>query len=187
MEILARSDRGEESVGSKRNRLVAASGGEYVCFVDDDDEVSPRYVELLYGAVAAEPAVDCVGINGTITFRGRHPRPFEHSRRNEGYSSTGGVYRRPPYHLNPVRRSIALEYPFAEVDYSEDIDWALRLARDGALKTERFVDEPVYVYRSRRHYAYMWALDRTERVRHALGLTMANRLRARRAVLGGDR
>jgi glycosyltransferase involved in cell wall biosynthesis len=177
VEILSLSGNGEKSIGAKRNELVEQARGEFIAFIDDDDLVSHDYVSRICDAIRRRPDIDCAGIRGLVTFRGKHAREFVHSLAYRDYFSRGGRYYRPPCHLNPIRRSIAERYRFAELSYSEDIDWALRIQRDGALKTEEFVDATLYHYRSRRWWYYQWLLDRTERLRHALGLRFSNRLR----------
>jgi hypothetical protein len=144
----------------------------------DDDQVGAAYVASICDAIRRRPGIDCIGIRGIITFRGRHPRVFVHSIRYSDYSSAKGVYTRPPYHLNPIRRSIAAAYRFREVYYSEDIDWALRIARDRRLQSEEFIDAILYHYLSRRFWFYQWLLDRTEPIRHLLGLRMTSRFRS---------
>lgn len=177
VELLSLCDDGARPTGAKRNALLEQAAGEFVAFVDDDDEVSGDYVMRICEAIRRRPGIDCVGIKGVITFRGLHPRIFVHSIRYSDYSSAGGVYTRPPYHLNPMRRSIAQAYRFREVYYSEDIDWALRILADGRLRSEEFIDAILYYYRSRRMWPYQCLLDCTEPLRHRLGLRMANRFR----------
>jgi hypothetical protein len=177
VEVLALCDNGAQPTGAKRNSLLERAVGEFVAFVDDDDEVSGDYVTRICEAIRRNPGIDCVGIKGLITFRGRHPRVFVHSIRYSDYSSAGGIYTRPPYHLNPMRRSIAKAYRFREVYYSEDIDWALRILADGRLRSEEFIDTILYYYRSRRMWQYQCLLDCTEPLRHRLGLRMTNRFR----------
>jgi glycosyltransferase involved in cell wall biosynthesis len=177
VEVLVLCDNGAQPTGAKRNALLEVAIGEFVAFVDDDDEVSDDYVTRTCEAIRRRPEIDCVGMKGIITFRGRHPRVFVHSIRYSDYSSAGGVYTRPPYHLNPIRRSIAKAYHFREVYYSEDIDFALRILADGRLRSEEFIDAILYYYRSRRMWSYQWLLDSTEPVRHLLGLRMTNRFR----------
>ena len=184
VEVLHLEDDGQQSIGIKRNVLVEKATGRFIVFVDDDDEVSDDYVERIVCVLRNRPEIDCIGIRGIITFRGKHPHEFIHSLQYTDYFSKRGVYYRPPYHLNPVRREIAVRYRFADVSYSEDIDWALQLRRAGALQNEAFIDSILYYYYSRRHYAYQWALDVTEPVRHALGLRAANRLRVRAKFAG---
>ena len=108
-----------------------------------------------------------------------HGRHFVSWSRHGGYRTTNGVFLMPANHLNPIRREIALRCAFEPVWKHEDSDWAVRLHRDGALRSETLVSEPIY-YRSRRSWAYQCVVERTERVRHPLGLQLQNRHRVRR-------
>jgi glycosyltransferase involved in cell wall biosynthesis len=175
IELLHRCDNGEQAIGTKRNDLISAARGRFVAFVDDDDDISDDYLSRIHEVIVRRPDIDCIGIRGIITFRGRHPRDFFHSLRYRDYFSRGHAYFRPPYHLNPVRRSIALKYPFRAVNYSEDVEWALRVQRAGALGSEEFIDTPLYYYKSRRWWCYQLLLDWSEFARHALGLRLVNR------------
>src|SRR5207244_400394 len=120
VEILHERDRGEAPLGRKRNLLIERSTGEFIVFVDDDDDVHERYVELILAALDAEPDLDSLGIRGEVTFRGRRSEPFVMSNRYRDYRWNGDFYERPPHHINPVRRDIARRYPFEEVDRHED-------------------------------------------------------------------
>lgn len=174
VELLWAPDDGSAPVGAKRNALLQRARGAYACFVDDDDEIHPRYVDLLTQALASGP--DCVGMRVLMRFRRGPERVLELSVRNRDYRSAGGVYRRPPHHLNPVRREIALAHPFPEVDRHEDQSWALALARSGELRREVMIEDVLYHYRSGRAFAWQRLLDLTERPRHATGLRMARRV-----------
>jgi glycosyltransferase involved in cell wall biosynthesis len=187
VEILTNRDAGEHSIGYKRNILLGRAKGEFVAFIDDDDEVSERYIELICGALERRPEVDCLGIRGIITFRGSHPREFVHSLRYSDMFSRNHTYYRPPTHLNPIRRAIALRYRFPDVSYSEDLDWALRMRDDRALQREEFIDSVLYYYHSRRWWGYQWLLDGTEAFRHKLGIRMVNRLRIRNSRISSAR
>lgn len=182
VEILQELDNREMSIGAKRNRLVARATGTFIAFIDDDDEVSDDYVQQICSAIERRPDADCIGFKGVITFRGSHPREFVHSLQYKDYFSRNHTYYRPPYHLNPIRREIAARYAFPDVSYSEDIDWALRIRSDGALRNEEFIEKVIYYYRSRRAWSYQWVLDHTEGVRHRFGIRMANRLPVQQAI-----
>jgi hypothetical protein len=182
VEVVSLCDDGSIPTGAKRNDLVARARGEYVASVDDDDLVSDCYVELISAALKASPGMDCVGITGEITYRGIHLRSFCASTRNSDYRTENGVVLMPANHLNPIRREIALRYAFEPVWRQEDSDWALRLGRAGALRTETFIAAPVYHYRSRRSWAYQKLVEQTESLRRPLGLQLHNRHRFRRWV-----
>lgn len=176
IEILTLSDDGSEKVGAKRNQLMDKAKGRFLVFVDDDDRVSPNYVELILAAIRQNPAADCISFPGEITFCGQQPRKLVHSIRYIDWYEHQGEYLRPPCHITPIRSDIARPYRFAEVDYSEDVDWAMRLSRDRALQQEATIDAVLYYYDSRRRYAWQWLLDKTQPIRHALGLKSVNRL-----------
>ena len=91
VEILDFLDSREHTIGAKRNWLLDRARGEFVAFVDDDDDVSERYVDLIRHAIEDHPEIDCVGIKGTISFRGRIERTFVHSIRFRDYRSRGDV------------------------------------------------------------------------------------------------
>jgi hypothetical protein len=174
VEILTLADQGEMPIGEKRNLLVARSRGEFIAFVDDDDMVSEDYLRSIVEALRRRPDVDCVGIRVLMFFRGRHPRHVAHSVRYTELGRHGVEYRRPPYILNPIRRSIAQRYPFSNLRYQEDLEWAMRMSRDGALRNEVFIDQPIYYYYSRRWFAVQWLLDKSETIRYRLGLRVTS-------------
>ncbi len=180
VEVLYFSDNKQHSLGFKRNKLIEWAKGKFIAFVDDDDNVSDDYVPIICSTIKEYPDIDCVGIKGIITFGGKNPRVFIHSLRYGEYFSKGDIYFRPPYHLNPMKREVACNYKFEDISYSEDIDWAMRISRDQALQKEYFIDKIVYYYNSRRSWLYQLLLDRSESVRHPLGLRLANRIRIKR-------
>lgn len=180
VEILELCDNRESTLGAKRNQLLEKARGEFVAFVDDDDAVAENYVALICAALTRHPDVDCLGITGIVYFRGAHPHRFVYSAQYDHYFSRGGVYYRPPYMLNPMRRARARHCRFAETNYNEDQLWAMDLVRAKVLQREVMLDEILYHYYARRHYAVQWAIDVTEPLRQPLGLRFANRLRVRR-------
>lgn len=182
VEVLVRADDGTETIGAKRNHLIEQASGRFIVFVDDDDGVSEQYVSSLVQAIQGHPEADCICFPGEIYFRGKHPRLLVHSISFTQWCEQDGRYVRPPSHITPVLRSIASAYQFEETDYSEDIDWSLRMSQDGVLRQEAVVEQVLYFYYSRVFYAYQFLLDHTQTLRHALGLRLANRISARRAL-----
>jgi glycosyltransferase involved in cell wall biosynthesis len=182
VEIVVAEDNRESVVGAKRNALMDRARGEFLAFLDDDDEIAPDYVSRVLRALDEMPDADCVGMRAEITFRGKHPRYFVASIKYRRIFEKGGSYFRPPYHLNPTRSAIARRYRFAHVKIYEDLERAMRMSRTGALRREIFVEPVLYFYRSRRRFAYQRLLDVTQPVRHALGLEGANFVH----VSGGD-
>ncbi len=183
VEVMTYLDNHEHSIGEKRNTLVTRATGAFVVFVDDDDDVSDQYVPLIHQTIVNNPAIDCIGIRGVVTFQGRRARPLVFSAQYNSIFSRDQTYYRPILPINPIRRDIVLRYPFADVGYSEDFDFGMRMARAGVLRNEVLLDEPLYFYYSRRSPVVQALLDATEFIRHPLGLQAANRLRISRWIL----
>jgi glycosyltransferase involved in cell wall biosynthesis len=132
-------------IGKKRNDLVHAATGEYVCFVDDDDRVSKNYIRNILSAVKSSP--DVVGLNGVIFFSSNYPRKFIHSIQCSGWVDAPPVYYRTPNHLNPIRRELVLDCPFNSLSsHGEDREFSDDIR--SLLKKEVYVDSPLYYYMS---------------------------------------
>ena len=142
IEILADIDEGQVPVGKKRNELLYNAKGEYVCFVDDDDMVSPFYITKILKAIETNP--DCVGIVGIIAQKNHGLRKFIHSLQYDHWFEENNIYYRCPNHLNPIKREIALDVRFPEIYSDEDINFSSRVKPH--LKTEVFIEEPLYYY-----------------------------------------
>lgn len=145
VEILI-NDNETDNVGKKRNTLLNAAWGEYVIWCDSDDEISPNYVSLILKAIESNP--DCVAINGIITTNGKDERKWFISRQYKcWYTGRDGVYYRTPNHISPVRRELALKAGFPEISHGEDAEYSRRLLP--FLKTETYIEQPIYHYKFR--------------------------------------
>jgi hypothetical protein len=136
-------DNRETSVGVKRQNLLQGAEGKYSAFIDDDDEITDAYVEDLGQTIQGSYPV--------MRLRGRiDPYTFTHSLANTLQSpmAGGGVFLRPPNHLNPMLTDVAKLIPFRDAIRGEDLDWTIRLARAGFLTHEYTSDD------SRIHYIY---------------------------------
>ncbi len=131
-------------IGHKRNELLHKAEGDYVMFVDDDDDVSNNFIELIYGATRTKP--DCVSLTGIITHDGKNPKRFEHSIKYKEYSEVNGVYLRPPNHLNPIKREIATQFTLPHENHGEDTNWSMKILDSGLIKTEVEINVPYYYY-----------------------------------------
>jgi hypothetical protein len=119
VQIIIDADPG--STGDKRNRLISKATGEYVCFVDDDDQVSDDYCAQILNALESHP--DCASIQGQIYIDGEFRGIFEHSiRHTEWKDLPDGMvkYLRNPNHLNPVRKALLPVNPFPSITVGED-------------------------------------------------------------------
>lgn len=137
------------SIGSKRNSLLQNAKGEYVAFIDDDDDVAEEYVEYLLEGIRT--GRDCCSLRGLIDEKIDF-NMFEHSIRHEAYATVnpdkhdGVKYLRYPNHLNCIKSEIAKQFKFPLINHGEDTDWATQIKNSGLIKTEYWIDEPIYFY-----------------------------------------
>ena len=134
-------------IGTKRNRLLEVSKGEYVCFFDDDDLPSKDYISTLLEAIETKP--DCVSLRGIMTTNGSNPEIFEHSLKYKAWKTTKNKikYERYPNHLNCIRADIAKQFKFPEVNHGEDYNWSKQLHESGLLKNEYYTEKVLYYYK----------------------------------------
>ena len=147
VEILPWVDSGELSVGEKRNDLLKWAIGEYVAFFDDDDFPTSDYMPTIFEGIKLNR--DCVSLRGIYTTDGKNPEVFEHSIRYKAWRETLNEvkYERYPNHLNCIKREIAIQVVFPEIDHGEDHKWSEHLFNRGLIKTEYYTDKVIYLYR----------------------------------------
>jgi hypothetical protein len=145
IEILYCSDNREHSTGFKRNLLLQHSKGTYVNFVDDDDDIHANYIQMIFEKLFENP--DCVSLIGILYRTGAYGKCFIHSIKFKSYFEKDNIYYRPPNHLNPIRRDIAIKFKFPDKCSYEDTDWALQVGRSGLLQKEAVIPIPYYFYR----------------------------------------
>lgn len=149
VQICSLCDNGELSIGEKRNRLLEMSTGKYVAFIDDDDTIDDKYIELILNSIE-DTQPDCIGIKGMIsTIKGNtviNRRYFYHTIENDNYYQSNRGYERPPNHLNPIKRDIAIKYKFKDISMGEDTDWAMEICKNKELKSEKFINRTIYFY-----------------------------------------
>jgi GT2 family glycosyltransferase len=151
VEILVAKDNRELTIGKKRNDLIHNASGEYIAFIDDDDWVSEKYVEKILKATDSKP--DVVGFNSIITFNGKTPRRVEITMKHKNWSHKMGTidgsaqpvtYYRCPNHLSPVKKSIALNILFPEMNDQEDRFYSLAIP--SFAENEVYIDDYLYFY-----------------------------------------
>jgi glycosyltransferase involved in cell wall biosynthesis len=139
------------TTGKKRNILLQKSEGKYVVFIDDDDLVSDRYVELIMDCLNTNKEVDCVGINGVISFDGKDEKKWFISKDYGKWFENQQGYYRTPNHITPIKRNIAINVMFPEVTHGEDYVYSMGVLPH--LKTEAIIDCPLYHYRFIKPYS----------------------------------
>lgn len=150
VEVVTLWDKGEKSIGTKRNELIQMAQGEYVAFFDSDDTPSSNYITELMKGISL--GVDCCSLKGVITWDGINPELFEHSLKYKEYKtntigSSAIRYERFPNHLNCIKKSLIFGIKFPEISHGEDTDWATQVFNAGVLKTEYYIDSVIYHYK----------------------------------------
>jgi glycosyltransferase involved in cell wall biosynthesis len=133
------------TTGALRNDLLKMAKGDFVVFIDDDDDVDSDYVKEIMTVIKHNPNIDCIGINGLITFDGNRSKPWSISIKHGHWHETDEMYLRTPNHISPVRRSIALQAKFPDISYGEDMEYSKRIL--AMCKIEVCIDKPLYHYK----------------------------------------
>ncbi len=114
---------GGPSIGAKRDLMVQSAGGEYICFLDDDENVAPNYVEtllrLMYNcmpSVCTFRSIAKMGNFWTVIDMSLENKTNEQARPDD-------IVMRPPWHICPVRFDIAQSESFNDSNYGEDWTW----------------------------------------------------------------
>ena len=143
VELVHIEDNREMSIGSKRQKLLELSKGEYIVFFDSDDYPKKNYVKELVKAIETKP--DCVGFKIAMTTNGEKPQTCIHSLQYKAWKTEGNTHYRNVTHFNCVRRDLALQVGFKDLRFGEDKDYSDRLTP--LCKTEVFIDEFLFDYR----------------------------------------
>ena len=152
VDIMVLKDNRERTIGEKRQLALDLCKTRYISFIDDDDIVSAKYVQLILNELKSEPTG--IGFRGIITTKNQNAIEFVHkaglkySEKPEQYMRSL-VYTRPLNHLNPVLTDIAREIGFKPISEGEDWDYSLRLAESGLITDQTFIDEFLYFYQYR--------------------------------------
>lgn len=146
VEFKSNVDNKEISIGKKRQELLNEATGEYVLFIDDDDDVPNYYFTKIFEALESKP--DCIGFK--IDFRKDGKSKIAcHSNRYKSWENNvdGYDFVRCPNHLNPIKREIALQAGYEDLRFGEDSKYSLKLAAENLIKSEVFINEIMYIYK----------------------------------------
>jgi hypothetical protein len=143
IEVCIAFDNREKKIGTKRQELLQSAKGKYFSFIDDDDTVTAAYFEDALATIRG--GFHCCRLRGQI-----NQYTFTHSIQNTLTMPMcrGDEFLRPPNHLNVIMTDIGNLVSFRSVTRGEDLDWTIRLAQTGWLRTEYMSDH------SRIHYIY---------------------------------
>lgn len=133
------------NIGVKRQSLLEKSKGDYIVYIDDDDQISKDYVEKILEASKSKS--DCMAITGVITTNGLYPKKWYISKKYGKWFERNNIYYRTPNHISPVKRTIALQAGFPYISQGEDAEYSNRILP--LLKTEVRIEGNLYFYQYR--------------------------------------
>lgn len=110
IQILCLYDNKSVSTGAKRNKLVSIADSAYICFIDDDDDISDDYISEIY-PLAKEYKHDIISFNIMYTD-------------DVGGDKLYDFTEYPPTHVH-LRKRENLVHPFPDIQTGEDRDWML--------------------------------------------------------------
>lgn len=113
------------SIGEKRQLGLERSGGRYVCWLDDDDDVSPDYVETLLRLAYEDP--DILTFNNLSRFDGFWCVVKMSLGTKEDEQVRPGIVNRRPYHVCGWKRDIAIKAGFEALNKDEDTGFVSRV------------------------------------------------------------
>jgi hypothetical protein len=127
VEHLILSDNRKRSIGAKRQALLDIARGQYIAFVDDDDDVADGYIEELVNAAASN--ADVITFLQGATYNGQQSVvDFQLGQSDQDFQP-GAITNRDAWHVNAWRRSRVAHCQFGESNYGEDLTWCQQARR----------------------------------------------------------
>jgi len=143
VEHLSFADNRTRTIGAKRQALLDIARGEYIAFVDDDDDIEPDYVSEIL--LAIKQGQDVITFKQNSYYNGAFSKVvFGLNNRDEPFQPNG-ITLRAPWHVCVWKRELVKTCQFGESNYGEDIIWS-RQAR-ARIKTSLHIDKTLCTYR----------------------------------------
>lgn len=130
------------SIGKKREKLVTEANGKYLCFLDDDEQIAPNYLETLvrlchqdrdvcvFRSLAKLDNYWCI-IDMGLGQGNEEANPYD-------------VVHRNAWHVCPVKSKWAKLHTFDDINYGEDWKWFEQVLKH--CETEAHTDAVIHSY-----------------------------------------
>jgi glycosyltransferase involved in cell wall biosynthesis len=146
---LSLGDNKSMTVGEKRNLLIDMAKGDFVAFVDDDDNISPDYIDTLLKAIDDNPNKTVICFHGQQTTDGKKDLPFRYNinfGRNHKKMIDGQRWKvMLPDHLCCWNKSkITVKFPHKNL--GEDHSWAREMAFTYTEEDQVLLTDNLYHY-----------------------------------------
>ena len=143
VEHLSFCDNRKRSIGEKRQALIDIAQGEYVAFVDDDDDVSDDYVAKILAAIERKP--DLITFRQDVTYNGRKSQVHFGINNPDQILVYDGITLRAPWHVCVWNRIRVEGCQFLSVNYGEDYAWSVQARK--RCKSAVHIDTVLHYYR----------------------------------------
>ncbi len=148
VEILVFIDNRKRTIGYKREALVQSAQGDYLAFVDDDDDVKDNYISAIVEAIKNNE-VDVIVFNQEVTINDGTPFliKFGIEYDNQDCREENGKWvdiTRKPFQVCVWKSDIAKSEHFSDICRGEDWDWCVRLFTK--VQTQYRINETLEVY-----------------------------------------
>lgn len=140
--------KGGLSVGKKREELVYRASGKYLCFVDDDEDIAPNYIESLVRLCQYD--VDVCTFRAMVKMKSYWGLvDMKLAYKVNDQMNPEYTVRRPPWHICPVRSVYAKMFSFSDKNNAEDFEWMEKVL--GCCVSEIHTDKILYCYQHGDH------------------------------------
>jgi glycosyltransferase involved in cell wall biosynthesis len=127
IEHLVIYDNRARSIGMKRQALLNSARGDFIAFVDDDDDVSEDYVTRLIEAIIEHPEADVITFDQAAIYNGKpFTVHFQLGAKDDKLILDGPDHQcitRGPWHVCAWRRTKIRHCQFLDTNYGEDAAW----------------------------------------------------------------
>jgi len=145
IEVLALIDNKHRSVGAKRQALLDIAMGDFIAFVDDDDDISDDYIKEIYEAINKDSNIDVITFKQKTFINDDAPSiiKFGLEYDNEEYCQNSVIHRK-PFHMCVWNTKITKQVKFPDISKTEDWFWLEQLCK--IAKTEHRIDKILHFY-----------------------------------------
>jgi glycosyltransferase involved in cell wall biosynthesis len=145
VQLLYLGDNKSMSVGEKRNDLLSIAKGKYVCFIDDDDTITPDYVDEILKAIEQTPEVITFNVKKFDKGVFLNERRFYLNNGPDRIAPDRSHYKMLPNHLCVWRKDI-IQKLFMDKNLGEDYIWAADMVP--YYSSTHNIDKILYYYMS---------------------------------------
>lgn len=145
VEILALLDNKQRTIGAKRNLLLNMAQGDYVSYIDDDDEIASDYVARILNAIEKRPDVITFDVLCTVGKQKKycHYDINYNGVRCKNLENGDEEWFTRPYHLHVWKKEVVGWFP--NINLGEDIKWADNIDISNLKQIK--LEEILYYYR----------------------------------------